>query len=126
MNSTADAAPDLQTKNARLGFAPRGSTLSFHVQAGSGFAAEAILLLGTQTISTWVSSELVGKVATVDLVSGGQYQLQITCAFTEKTLTNVTIDLEVRAKGATLTSRSKNFIGMAPGSARAIADVYLP
>ncbi len=121
-----NSAPDLQTKNARLGFAPRGSSLSFHVQAGSGFEAQAILLLGTQTISTWVSSELVGKVATVDLVSAGQYQLQITCTFKEKEPTNVTIDLEVRAKGATLTSRSKSFTGMAPGSARAIVDVYLP
>lgn len=121
-----NSAPDLQTKNARLGFAPRGSSLCFHVQAGLGFEAEAILLLGTQTISTWVSSELVGKSATVDLVSAGQYQLQITCTFTEKILTNVTIDLEIRAKGATLTSRSKNFTGTAPGRARAIVDVYLP
>ncbi|HEY6123295.1 MAG TPA: hypothetical protein VIV63_01490 [Steroidobacteraceae bacterium] len=121
-----DTAPNIQTKNARLGFAPRGSTLSFLVQTGSGFEAEAILLLGTQTISTWVSSELVGKTATVELVSAGQYQLQITCRFTEKNLTNITIDLEVRAKGATLTSRSKNFTGTAPGTARAIADVYLP
>ena len=121
-----NSAPDLQTRNARLGFAPRGSSLIFHVQAGLGFEAEAILLLGTQTISTWVSSELVGKVVTVDLVSAGLYQLQITCTFTEKAPTNITIDLEVRAKGATLTSRSKSFIGMAPGSARAIADVYLP
>jgi len=121
-----NAAPDLQTKNARLGFAPRGSSLTFHVQAGLGFEAEAILLLGTQTISTWVSSELVGKVVTVDLVSAGLYQLQVTCTFTGKSISNITIDLEVRAKGATLTSRSKSFAGMAPASARAIADVFLP
>ena len=119
-------APNLQTRNARLGFAPRDSTLSFRVHAGPGFEVEAILLLGTQTISTWVSSELIGKVATVDLVSAGQYQLQITCTFTGKDPANITIDLEVRAKGATLTSRSKNFSGKSPDSARVIADVYLP
>ena len=100
--------------------------MSFHVQAAPGFEAEAILLLGTQTISTWVSSELVGKVTIVELVSAGQYQLQITCTFTDKVPTHVAVDLEIRAKGAILTSRSKSFTGKAPEVARVIADVYLP
>jgi len=126
MSSALKAAPILQTKNVRLGIAPKRSTLNFKVNAGSGFEANAILLLGTQTISTWVSSELIGKVATVDLVSSGQYQLQVTCPYTSTTPASISINFEVVAKGATIASRTKNFSGQVPDSARAIADVFVP
>ena len=126
MNAALNAIPVLQTRNVRLGLAPRGSTLNFEVAAGPGFEAHAILLLGTQTISTWISSELIGNVATVDLVSPGQYQLQVTCPYTAKKLTNISINFEVVANGAQITSRTKNFSGQVPDSARAIADVFVP
>ena len=88
--------------------------------------AHAILLSGTQTISTWVSSELVDQIATVTLVTSGQYQLQITCPFTTTRPTSISIDIEVRAKGgAKITSRTKNFSGQVPDSARVIADLFV-
>jgi hypothetical protein len=126
MNAVLNAIPVLQTKSVRLGLAPRGATLNFQVQDGAGFEAHAILLLGTQTISTWVSSELIGKVATVDLVSPGQYQLQVTCPYTAKKPTSIGISFEVLANGTKITSRTKNFSGQVPDSARAIADVFVP
>lgn len=127
MNASLKAAPILQTKNVRLGLAPIDSVLNFEVHDGNGSEAHAILLLGTQTISTWITSELVGKIATVTLVSPGQYQLQISCPFTTTKSADISVDIEVRAKdGTKLTSRTKNFSGKVPDSARVIADVFVP
>ena len=127
MNAALTAAPVLQTKNVRLGLAPIDSILNFQVHDGKGSEAHAILLLGTQTISTWVTSELVDKIATVTLVSSGQYQLQITCPFTTTKSTDISVDIEVLAKGgAKITSRKKSFSGQVPDSARVIADVFVP
>jgi hypothetical protein len=126
MNATTEASTTVDSRNVRLGSAPRGATLEFGIAQDRGFEANAILLLGTQTISTWVSSELMGKTDTVPLVSSGQYQLQISGKFTTTQETTVQMTFEIRGDAGSIIARSKSFTGKRGGIARAIADVFVP
>lgn len=104
-----------------LGSAPADSTIKFKVQNGKGFEARAILLRDTETIATWVSSELIGVSVSEALVVPGFYTLQVTCVFTSKKPSPVNIDFQLN-NGA---KAPVSFSGQRPDVARAIADAFI-
>jgi hypothetical protein len=122
----ANTAPVIDSRNVRLGIAPQNAILEFGIDQGTGFEASAILLLGTQTIATWVSSELIGTSDTVPLVSPGQYQLQVTSKFTSNQSTTISMNFDIKDNNGSIISRSRSFTGQRNGAARAIADVFVP
>jgi hypothetical protein len=104
-----------------LGPAPAGSTIKFEVLDATGFEARAILLRDTETIATWVSSELIGIPVSEALVVAGFYTLQITCVFTNKKPGTVNIEFQINGGAKVPVS----FSGQRPDVARAIADVFI-
>jgi len=117
----ATAKSKFQGVSVPLGSAPAGATIKFKVQDTPGFEARAILLRDTETIATWVSSELIGIPVSEALVVAGFYTLQITFVFTHKKPATVNVDFQINNG----TKVPVSFIGQRPDVARAIADVFI-
>jgi hypothetical protein len=118
----ASAIPKIHSRTISLGSAPAGTSIVFKVHAGTGFEANAILLLETLTLATWKSSELLGTQISEGLVTKGFYTLQVTCAFTSRTPSDLVIDFSL---GNSTKVHQAKFKGKSPEVARAIADVFI-
>ena len=117
----ASAKASFHGVSVPLGTAQAGSTIKFKVQDGRGFEARAILLRDTETIATWVSSELIGVSVSEELVVPGFYTLQVTFVFTSKKPSTVNIAFQLNNAAKVPVS----FSGQRPDVARAIADAFI-
>lgn len=104
-----------------LGTASAGATIRFKVQKATGFEARAILLRDTETIATWVSSELIGTAVSESLVVAGFYTLQVTFVFTSKKASVANIEFQINNG----TKVPVSFSGQRRDVARAIADAFI-
>ena len=117
----SSTAPKFQNISVPLGVAPVGATISFHVHDGPGFEANAILLQETQTLGTWVSSELLGETISETIATPGFTVLQITCVFTSANPSSVAIDFQLGNDPPVQVS----FSGQKGDVVRTLADFFI-
>ena len=117
----AMAAPRFQIVSVPLGRGPVGSVIKFKMQNVPGYEAHAILLRDTTTVTTWESSELVGKQVAEPLAAKGLHTLQVTCVFTTARPASVNVTFQLNNGPVTTVVLA----GKKPDVSRAVATVRI-
>jgi hypothetical protein len=115
----------LTLKEADLGDAPSGATLSFSVSAAKGFSADAMLDCEMKHVGSWESVELAGKTVEEDLVPKGLYTLQVSIAFRSKETVTANLEFAIAANGKQLKKKPLSFSGQNKDVGRAVVFVNI-
>jgi hypothetical protein len=93
--SKTSSSPKFQNISVPLGDIAVGSTIEFSIPDADGVEVNAILMQRTQTLATWITSELLGTTVSETIATKGFTVLQVTFIFTSAAVTVLTLDLQL-------------------------------